>query len=89
MHTPKPWSGSRRSSRTISGSRQQKRARRILRRDEGRCHVCGEYGADQVDHVIPLAEGGADDDSNLAAIHGEPCHKQKTQAEAQRARART
>lgn len=42
--------------------------------------------ADEVDHVVPLAEGGADNDSNLRPIHARPCHAEKTQAEAQRAR---
>lgn len=85
-HAPKPWQTSRRSDRTISGSRQQRRAARILHRHDHVCHVCGKDGADTVDHVIPLAEGGRDDDTNLRPIHSEPCHRQKTQAEALRAR---
>lgn len=59
---------------------------RILDRDMRICHVCHQPGADQVDHVIPVAEGGTDSDLNLAAIHGEPCHRRKTAAEAARAR---
>lgn len=35
------------------------------------------------DHVIPLAEGGRDDESNLQGLCGE-CHEVKTQAESQR-----
>jgi 5-methylcytosine-specific restriction protein A len=57
-------------------------------RDDGICHVCGLPGSDEVDHVIALAEGGADDDSNLAPIHSRPCHLQKTADEAERARRR-
>jgi 5-methylcytosine-specific restriction endonuclease McrA len=87
-HERKPWSGSHRSERTISGSRQQQRARQVMLRDDGICHVCGLPGSDEVDHVIALAEDGADDESNLAPIHSKPCHEQKTQAEAERARRR-
>ena len=58
----------------------------ILERDAGICHVCHQPGATEVDHVIPFAEGGTDDPTNLAAIHPRPCHQAKTQAEAARAR---
>ena len=54
-------------------------------RDRGICHVCHRPLADQVDHVIPLSEDGPDTLDNLAAIHAQPCHEAKTQAEAQRA----
>jgi hypothetical protein len=37
-------------------------------------------------YVVPLTEGSADDESNLAPIH-EDCHRCKTHAEARRARA--
>jgi 5-methylcytosine-specific restriction protein A len=62
--------------------------RRILDRDMGRCHVCGAYGADQVDHVVSLKEGGSDSDDNLAAIHRHPCHARKSSLEGNRAKAR-
>ena len=42
---------------------------RILRRDLGVCAYCGQP-ADEVDHVIPSASGGTDDDENLVAS----CH---------------
>ena len=74
-----------RHRRTVSGWEEQRRARRVLDRCVGCCHLCGNPGATQVDHVIPLAEGGADDETNLAPIH-EHCHREKTQAEARRAR---
>lgn len=60
---------------------------RILERDNNRCHVCDGPGAAEVDHVIPAAEGGTDNDTNLAAIHVS-CHRSKTGREASRARAR-
>ena len=40
----------------------------------------------EVDHVIPLSEGGPDTDENCAPAHTHPCHHEKSQAEAQRAR---
>lgn len=60
-----------------------------MERDDGICHICHYAGADEVDHVIPLAEGGVDDETNLAPIHKTPCHAEKTQAEARRSRGRT
>jgi len=61
--------------------------KRILKRDRGICHVCGLPGSDQVDHILNRARGGTDDDSNLAAIHAIPCHRDKTQQEAAAGRA--
>ena len=46
--------------------------KRILRRDHGFCQACGERGrlsvASQVDHIIPVINGGTDDDGNLRAV---------------------
>lgn len=71
----------------ISGSAQQKLHRSILKRDGYVCYVCRLPGADNVDHVIPIEDGGARTaPSNLAAIHEDPCHKKKTQAENARRR---
>ena len=59
---------------------------RILERDNGRCHVCGGFGADAVDHVVA---GDNHDEANLKAIHHnvEPfCHRKKTAAERPRAK---
>ena len=77
----------------LRGSRQakgygadwEKARKRVLSRDKGLCQVClaeGKYRpAKQVDHIIPKANGGTDDDSNLQAICVE-CHQQKTLREA-------
>lgn len=64
----------------------------ILKRDNHlcQCKFCKAEGrvspATHVDHVIPKAQGGTDDPSNLQAINKD-CHERKTReekAEAQR-----
>lgn len=37
--------------------------------------------ADEVDHIVPLSQGGTDDPGNLRAINHD-CHKPKTAREA-------
>lgn len=45
------------------------------------CVMCAQRGltvvAQHVDHIIPRAEGGADDEGNLQALC-HPCHSRKT-----------
>ena len=57
----------------------------VLNRDKFICYICGEYGADGVDHVIP---GDDHSTENLKAIHDQnknservSCHKVKTSKE--------
>lgn len=56
------------------------------------CAECERQGrvtaATQRDHVIPLFEGGLDDESNEQGLCND-CHDVKSQAEAQRARRKT
>lgn len=85
-HERKSWDTSRRRERTTSGWEQQRRAQRVMRQHDGICHVCGRPGADEVDHVVSLEQGGADSETNLRPIHARPCHAEKTQREAQQAR---
>lgn len=51
----------------------------------GRCHLCGgAIGATEawdVEHVIPLAQGGEDGGDNLRPAHRK-CHKAKTAQDA-------
>lgn len=64
-----------------------------MHRDDFTCHVCGkQYSAEQLvnDHVLPVAEGGADDVTNMAPCCTGPstsgCHEAKTAEEARRGR---
>ena len=79
---------SRVAAGTGSGGGMNKRAsvsrfRRLamFRDKDGRCHVCGEiieFGTGwELEHIIPLAMGGADDETNWAPAHVK-CHKIKT-----------
>ncbi|WP_407280595.1 HNH endonuclease signature motif containing protein [Aromatoleum evansii] len=53
-------------------------------REHPLCVECEKLGlvtaATEVDHVVALADGGADDDSNLQSLCGD-CHKVKTARE--------
>jgi 5-methylcytosine-specific restriction protein A len=53
--------------------------------EEPLCRVCearGEVSAsEQVDHIVPLHQGGTNDRANLQGIC-KPCHKEKTKLEA-------
>lgn len=60
----------------------------VLHRDHRICHVCSRPGADEIDHITPLAEGGVHDLTNAAAIHATPCHATKSRAESERGYAR-
>ena len=67
------------------GGRKWRRKReQILVRDGRLCQPCRAAGfvtlASEVDHIIPVAEGGSDDAANLQAICG-PCHEAKSKAE--------
>lgn len=83
-HARTPWAGRPSSTARygISGSAQQSLHQRILARDGYVCYVCRLPGADAVDHLIPIWKGGAKTNpSNLAAIHEDPCHSDKTKQE--------
>ncbi len=91
VHQRKPWQGrpSKYERYGMSGSEWSALVRLILRRDDYICQACGLAGADTADHIIPVSEGGSrKDPANLQALHQDPCHRAKTQAEAKRGAAR-
>jgi hypothetical protein len=49
----------------------------VWERDEGRCVRCGADEDLQFDHVIPVARGGGNSESNLQILCG-PCNRQKS-----------
>jgi 5-methylcytosine-specific restriction endonuclease McrA len=57
---------------------------RILRRDHWRCVLCGNKG-NQVDHIIPVSQGGLNTDDNLRVLCYD-CHKKKSAQEGNAAR---
>jgi 5-methylcytosine-specific restriction endonuclease McrA len=55
-------------TKRIEGRIRATRNARILKASSV-CWICGEPGADGVDHVIPLARGGTEHPSNLRPAH--------------------
>lgn len=53
----------------------------IMRRDEFRCQLCGASSQDgarlEIDHKVPVAHGGTDEDANLWTLCS-TCNKGKT-----------
>lgn len=77
-YTPWPDRDERRPK--VSGWERQRRNKIVMARHGRVCHVCGQGGADQVDHVVPLAQGGSDTMDNLRPAHKQ-CHAAKTRRE--------
>jgi 5-methylcytosine-specific restriction protein A len=73
------------------GREWDKTRQRVLFRDEGLCQPCLRRDcvtvATQVDHIVPKAENGGEEDANLQSICT-PCHDEKSRQEAARARQR-
>lgn len=60
-----------------TGRPWQRLKARIIRRDGGICHLCGQPGADTADHLQPVVHGGpVYDESNLAAAH-QRCNRRR------------
>ena len=81
------------STKRIAGSTWMATRRRIMQRDKFTCACCGAIRMDhECDHVVPLEQGGSNDDENLQLLcawvdeHGvkRGCHAEKTREEAQK-----
>lgn len=76
-HQPVPFAG---AVREVIPGWTRLRAQ-VLQRDKQVCYLCGGPGADEVDHILPVSEGGSSKPYNLAAVHGSVapyCHRDKT-----------
>jgi 5-methylcytosine-specific restriction endonuclease McrA len=77
------------TQRHVSRGAWETTRKRILSRDKGLCQCAGCRAtgrirpAREVDHIIPVWEGGTDADANLQSINVE-CHKVKTAQEQRR-----
>ncbi len=64
--------------------RRWQRLRRAVLAAEPLCRACKERGrltvANEVDHIVPIVEGGTDERSNLQALC-KSCHSAKTRRE--------
>ena len=73
------------STKRIAGSTWMATRRRIMQRDKFTCAACGVVRADhEVDHRVPLEQGGSNDLDNLQLLcsGGGQCHDLKTRQEA-------
>lgn len=90
-HDPGAWGGptlDERRARTKTP--EHRRDREIVRkRDHELCYLCATHAPNgQMDHVIPVAEGGTDKLVNKAWIC-RPCHQAKSSREGAAARTAT
>jgi 5-methylcytosine-specific restriction endonuclease McrA len=81
------WKGAG-DKRSGTAAHKQRRAR-VLKRDRHQCQlryegICIGIASD-LDHVVPLGEGGADSDDNCVSA-GRACHLRKLSREGRRAR---
>lgn len=79
-----PWSRASRHERGY-GTAWDKLRLRILARDRHLCQPCKRKGrikaGNEVDHIVPKAKGGTDDEGNLQ-VTCRDCHRDKTIREA-------
>lgn len=80
----------------ISSGRWRTLKRRVARRDISSCYRCGTTEAElqrddpdadplELDHITPIAEGGAVEDMDNLGLICTTCHEAKSKAEAARA----
>ena len=81
-----PWGGSASAPLRLRGRALQTRNNRIKARDLYTCQECGIVTTElEVDHRIPISQGGSDDDTNLQCLcvnaDGTGCHAAKSKRE--------
>ena len=54
----------------LSGEKLQKLRAQVFNYYGDACWLCGGDGADTIDHIIPVIDGGTDDMDNLRPAHG-------------------
>ncbi|MEU3447240.1 HNH endonuclease [Streptomyces thermolilacinus] len=103
-HQPIPWRGrdDKAARYSISSGRWRTLKRRVTARDNGCCYLCGTEQPDpaaydeddpttwphELDHVIPISEGGSATSLDNLGLACTSCHETKSKAEAARANAR-
>lgn len=87
-HKRAAWAPARSEVKRTTGRRLQAQRAALFER-EPLCRECRAQGFTTIatvrDHIVPLAEGGQDDDSNIQPLCDD-CHTEKTMAEALRGR---
>lgn len=56
-----------------TGDRAWRKIRAEVLDESTICWLCGHDGADSVDHITSVKDGGTDDYENLAPAHFQPC----------------
>lgn len=103
-HQPIPWRGrnDKAARYGISSGTWRKLKRKVTDRDHGCCYMCGteqpnpdDYDPDdpetwmhELDHVIPIFEGGSVTSLDNLGLACTTCHEAKSKAEAARANRR-
>jgi hypothetical protein len=59
----------------LSGEKLQKLRQKVFIHYGEQCWLCGGDGADTIDHIIPVADGGDDSLDNLRPAHGRKSRK--------------
>jgi 5-methylcytosine-specific restriction protein A len=95
-HKPIAWAGRDDKARRygISSGTWRSLKTRVARRDRGCCYICGAEPPDdpdepghELDHILPIGEGGAADDLDNLGLACTTCHAAKSAEEALRANA--
>lgn len=96
-HQPVAWRGrdDKAARYGISSGRWRTLKRKVAARDRGCCYLCGAPPPDdpddpghELDHVVPISEGGARQNLYNLGLACVACHAEKSKAEALRANAR-